>query len=33
VHVDIVNDLDISDEDKQQIFWKNANAFFKLGLS
>jgi predicted TIM-barrel fold metal-dependent hydrolase len=33
VHVDLVNDLDIPDEDKQMIFWKNANAFFKLGLS
>jgi predicted TIM-barrel fold metal-dependent hydrolase len=32
-HVDIVNGLDISDADKEKIFWKNANAFFRLGLS
>jgi predicted TIM-barrel fold metal-dependent hydrolase len=31
-HVDIVNGLDIPEDDKQKIFWKNANAFFKLGL-
>jgi aminocarboxymuconate-semialdehyde decarboxylase len=32
-HVDIVNGLEISGADKQKIFWKNANVFFKLGLS
>jgi predicted TIM-barrel fold metal-dependent hydrolase len=33
VHVDIVNNLKIPEDDKQKIFWKNANAFFGLGLS
>jgi len=32
-HVDIVKNLKISDADKDKIFWKNANAFFHLGLS
>jgi aminocarboxymuconate-semialdehyde decarboxylase len=32
-HVDIVKELKISDADKEKIFWKNANAFFNLGLS
>jgi len=32
-HIDIVKGLKISDDDKQKIFWRNANAFFKLGLN
>ncbi len=32
-HVDIVGALAISAEDKEKIFWKNANAFFRLGLN
>jgi predicted TIM-barrel fold metal-dependent hydrolase len=32
-HVDIVNALPISAAGKEKIFWKNANAFFKLGLN
>ncbi len=32
-HVDIVNGLALSDADKEKIFWKNANAFFGLGLN
>ena len=31
-HVDIVKNLKISDADKEKIFWKNANAYFKLGM-
>ena len=31
-HVDIVKNLKISDADKDKIFWKNANAYFKLGM-
>ncbi len=32
-HVDIVNALEISDADKEKIFWKNADMFFRLGLA
>jgi len=32
-HVDIVNGLPIAEADKQNIFWKNADAFFELGLA
>lgn len=32
-HIDIVRELDLSDDDKEKILWKNANAFFDLGLS
>jgi aminocarboxymuconate-semialdehyde decarboxylase len=31
-HVDIVKNLKISDADKEKIFWRNANAYFKLGM-
>jgi predicted TIM-barrel fold metal-dependent hydrolase len=32
-HVDIVNNLAISDADKEKIFWRNADKFFDLGLA
>jgi aminocarboxymuconate-semialdehyde decarboxylase len=32
-HIDIVKNLKISDDDKDKIFWRNANAFFKLGMN
>ena len=32
-HIAIVEELDISPEDKEKIYWKNANEFFNLGLS
>ena len=32
-HVDIVQDLDIPAADKEKILWRNADAFFGLGLS
>jgi predicted TIM-barrel fold metal-dependent hydrolase len=32
-HIAIVEELDISAEDKEKIYWKNANEFFNLGLS
>ena len=31
-HVDIVNAMDLSEDDKQKIFCKHAYAFFHLGL-
>ena len=31
--VAIADDPDICDEDKQSIFWKNANEFFRLELT
>ena len=31
-HVDIVNGLAISQEDKEKIFWRNADRLFNLGL-
>jgi predicted TIM-barrel fold metal-dependent hydrolase len=32
-HVDIVNALPIAPADKEKIFWRNADAFFHLGLA
>ena len=32
-HVQIVEDLKISAEDKEKIFWRNADRFFNLGLA
>src|SRR5262249_53709695 len=32
-HVDIVKELAISDADKERIFWRNADAFFGLGMA
>lgn len=32
-HVDLVRALDISETDKEKIYWRNANEFFNLGLS
>jgi hypothetical protein len=31
-HLDLVNSLDISDEDKERVLWKNANRLFKLQI-
>ena len=32
-HVDIVSALAISAADKEKILWRNADAFFNLGLA
>lgn len=32
-HVDLVRALDLSEDDKEKIYWRNANDFFGLGLS
>jgi predicted TIM-barrel fold metal-dependent hydrolase len=32
-HIDIVNALDVSPADKEKLFWRNADAYFGLGLS
>jgi len=32
-HVDLVEELDLSAAEKEKIYWRNANAFFGLGLS
>jgi predicted TIM-barrel fold metal-dependent hydrolase len=32
-HVDIVEGLDLPAEDKEKIFWRNADQFFNLGLA
>ena len=31
-HIDIVKSMGLSAADEDRVFWKNANAFFKLGL-
>jgi len=31
-HIDIVKAMKLSPADEEKVFWKNANAFFKLGL-
>jgi predicted TIM-barrel fold metal-dependent hydrolase len=31
-HIAIVEELDLSAEDKEKIYWKNANEFFNLGF-
>jgi predicted TIM-barrel fold metal-dependent hydrolase len=32
-HVDIVKSMGLSKEDEEKVFWKNADAFFNLGLA
>jgi aminocarboxymuconate-semialdehyde decarboxylase len=32
-HVDLVEALDISEDDKDKIYWRNANKFFNLGVN
>jgi hypothetical protein len=32
-HVDIVKSMGLSQEDEEKVFWKNADAFFNLGLA
>ena len=32
-HIDIVNSLGLAPEDREKIFWKNANELYGLGLS
>ncbi len=32
-HIDLVEELALSDADKEKIYWKNANEFFDLGLA
>jgi predicted TIM-barrel fold metal-dependent hydrolase len=32
-HIDLVEECNLSAEDKENIYWKNANDFFNLGLS
>jgi aminocarboxymuconate-semialdehyde decarboxylase len=32
-HIDLVKELDISDDDKDKIYWRNANSFFNLGVT
>jgi predicted TIM-barrel fold metal-dependent hydrolase len=31
-HIALVEELDLSAEDKEKIYWKNANEFFNLGF-
>ncbi len=32
-HVDLVNELKITPDEKEKIFWRNADAFFNLGMA
>jgi 2,3-dihydroxybenzoate decarboxylase len=32
-HIDLVKELALSDADKEKIYWRNADAFFNLGLA